>query len=482
MLARHHDPIAAIATAPGRGAVGIVRISGKAISAVIEALCGRRLLARQATYLPFLDAQGQTIDQGLAIYFPAPHSYTGEDVLELQAHGGPVVLQLLLTRCLQAAQEVEADSGLQRLPGLRVAQPGEFTERAFLNDKIDLAQAEAIADLIDASTETAARSAARSLSGEFSKEIEGLLARLIHLRMLVEATLDFPEEDIDFLQQADARGQLQRLQDALAVVMQRAVQGAILREGIKVVIAGQPNAGKSSLLNALAGAELAIVTPIAGTTRDKVSQLIQIEGVPLHVVDTAGLREGNQPGIDEVEKIGIARAWHEIESADAVLFLHDLTRQETPAEPALAAAYLAGDAQIQAMLAARLPMTTPVIEVWNKADAAPAAVLAKALTGVLISAKTGAGLQGLREQLLKVVGWQSAPEGVFMARERHVQALHEVAAQLTRAAAQLTARQAALDLLAEDLRQAQRALSQITGKFTPDDLLGEIFSKFCIGK
>ena len=327
MLARQLDPIAAIATATGRGAVGIVRISGKAIAPIMDALCGRHLVPRQASYLAFRDARGQPIDQGLALFFPAPNSFTGEDVLELQAHGGPVVLQLLLARCLQAATEIDATTGQPRLPGLRVAQPGEFTERAFLNDKIDLAQAEAIADLIDASTETAARSAARSLSGEFSKEVAELLAKLVHLRMLVEATLDFPEEDIDFLQQADASGQLQSLQSSVATVMQRAVQGAILREGIKVVIAGQPNAGKSSLLNALAGADLAIVTAIAGTTRDKVSQLIQIDGVPLHVVDTAGLRDRDAPDMDPVEKIGIARAWEEIQSADAVLFLHDLTRQ-----------------------------------------------------------------------------------------------------------------------------------------------------------
>jgi tRNA modification GTPase len=482
MLARHHDPIAAIATAPGRGAVGIVRISGKAIAPIMDALCGKHLVPRQASYLPFRDAQGQPIDQGLALFFPAPHSFTGEDVLELQAHGGPVVLQLLLARCLQAATEIDATTGQQRLPGLRVAQPGEFTERAFLNDKIDLAQAEAIADLIDASTETAARSAARSLSGEFSKEVADLLAKLVHLRMLVEATLDFPEEDIDFLQQADAKGQLEHLQSSVATVMQRAVQGAILREGIKVVIAGQPNAGKSSLLNALAGADLAIVTAIAGTTRDKVSQLIQIDGVPLHVVDTAGLRDGDAPGIDEVEKIGIARAWDEIQSADAVLFLHDLTRQHMPQQAALAQAYRAADADIQSVLNSKLPPATPVVHVWNKVDAAADTALPKASGSVLISAKTGAGLQDLKTQLLQVVGWQSAPEGVFMARERHVQALHEVTKQLTRASEQLRAKKPSLDLLAEDLRQAQRALSQITGEFTPDDLLGEIFSKFCIGK
>ena len=482
MLARHHDPIAAIATAPGRGAVGIVRLSGKDLACVVSAICGKSLQARHASYLPFLDTHGQVIDQGLAIYFPAPHSYTGEDVLELQAHGGPVVLQLLLARCLEAAEGLDAATNRPRLAGLRLARPGEFTERAFLNDKIDLAQAEAIADLIDASTETAARSAARSLSGEFSKEVHVLLERLVHLRMLVEATLDFPEEDIDFLQQADARGQLAGLQQTLAGVMQRAQQGAILREGIKVVIAGQPNAGKSSLLNALAGAELAIVTPVAGTTRDKVSQLIQINGVPLHVVDTAGLRDSLLPEVDEVEKIGIARAWSEIESADAVLFLHDLTRQHTPGDERIAQSYKADDAVIAQVLAARLPGHIPVIDVWNKSDAAGAALVNDAPTGVVISAKTGDGLQLLRQQLLQLVGWQAAPEGVFMARERHVRALREVDAQLLRAAGQLGARAPALDLLAEDLRQAQNALGAITGEFTSDDLLGEIFSKFCIGK
>lgn len=482
MLARHHHPIAAIATAPGRGAVGIVRISGKALAPLVEVLCGRSLTPRQASYLPFCDAGGRPIDQGLAIFFPAPHSYTGEDVLELQAHGGPVVLQLLLARCLEAAADNDAATGQPRLAGLRLAQPGEFTERAFLNDKIDLAQAEAIADLIDASTETAARSAARSLSGEFSKEVHALLDQLVHLRMLVEATLDFPEEDIDFLQQADAQGQLTRLQQTLATVLQRAQQGAILREGIKVVIAGQPNAGKSSLLNALAGAELAIVTPVAGTTRDKVSELIQIDGVPLHVVDTAGLRDSLLPEVDEVEKIGIERAWTEIQSADAVLFLHDLTRQRTPDDLRIALNYRAADAEIAAAITDRLPANTPVIDVWNKSDMADAEVLAAVASGVPISAKTGAGLQQLRQQLLQVVGWQAAPEGVFMARERHVRALRQVGAQLARAAAQLQAPAPALDLLAEDLRQAQNALSNITGQFTSEDLLGEIFSKFCIGK
>jgi tRNA modification GTPase len=455
MLPRHDQPIAAIATAPGRGAVGIVRVSGASVAAVIEAVCGRTLKPREATHLPFRAGDGNPIDQGLAIHFPAPHSYTGEDVLELQAHGGPVVLQLLLARCL------EAGAGI----GLRVAQPGEFTQRAFLNDKIDLAQAEAVADLIDAGTEAAARSASRSLSGEFSREIHTLRDALIHLRMLVEATLDFPEEEIDFLKKADAQGQLDRLQQTLDRVMQRARQGALLREGIKVVIAGQPNAGKSSLLNALAGAELAIVTPVPGTTRDVVSQTIQIEGVPLHVIDTAGLRDS----LDHVEKIGIERAWGQIESADAVLFLHDLTRVDD-------ADYAAGDAAI----AEKLPKAVPVIEVWNKVDLA--ALQWGHASAVSLSAKTGEGLDALRAKLLAAAGWQSAPEGVYIARERHLQALFRVQTHLGEASAHLATKSQALELLAEELRLAQNALNEITGEFSSDDLLGVIFSSFCIGK
>ena len=455
MLSRLTDPIAAIASAPGRGAVGIVRASGKNIAPVIHAVCGRALQPRDATYLPFLDATGAPIDHGLAIHFPAPHSYTGEDVLELQAHGGPVVLQLLLARCLEAGASM----------GLRVAQPGEFTQRAFLNGKIDLAQAEAIADLIDASTEAAARSASRSLAGDFSREIHALRDALIHLRMLVEATLDFPEEEIDFLEQADAKGQLDRLRESVATVLRHAKQGARLREGIKVVIAGQPNAGKSSLLNALAGAELAIVTPIPGTTRDVVSGQIQIEGVPLHVVDTAGLRESD----DHVERIGIERAWGQIEAADAVLFLHDLTRTATPD-------YEQGDRAIAASL--RQKVRAPVIDVWNKADAAPSA----RHDGVTLSARTGAGLDALRRKLLDVAGWQAAPEGIYIARERHVHALRRVDSHLSTANELIGQQAQALDLLAEELRLAQNALNEITGEFGVEDLLGVIFSNFCIGK
>jgi len=469
MLSRNRQAIVAIATAPGRGSVGIVRVSGKGLSPWVEHLLGRALRPREATYLPFNDARGSPIDQGLALFFPGPHSFTGEDVLELQAHGGPVVLQLLLARCLEAATEVDPASGQPFLSGLRMAQPGEFSERAFLNDKIDLAQAEAIADLIDASTEAAARSATQSLSGAFSREIHALRDALVHLRMLVEATLDFPEEEIDFLEKADAAGQLARLQQAVQVVLQKASQGALLREGITVVIAGQPNAGKSSLLNALAGAELAIVTPIAGTTRDKVQQTIQIEGVPIHVVDTAGLR----PSDDAVEQIGIARAWEAIEGADAVLFLHDLVRAD-------ATEYIAADAVITRAIAEKLSDGVPVIDVWNKADAVPGG--AAAANGIVLSAKTGAGLDTLRQSLLETAGWQAPSGGIFIARERHLQALRRVQAHLELAGEHLAAQDQALDLLAEELRLGQNALNEITGAFTSDDLLGVIFSKFCIGK
>ena len=472
MLPRHDEPIAAIATAPGRGAVGIVRVSGRGLGALVQVLCGRALRPREATYLPFCEADGTPIDRGLALFFPAPHSYTGQDVLELQVHGGPVVLQLLLARCLQAAAEWEPATGAARLAGLRLAQPGEFTERAFLNDKLDLAQAEAVADLIDASTSAAARSAARSLGGAFSNEVHRLRDALVHLRMLVEATLDFPDEEIDFLRSSDAAGQLQNLQQQLAAVADQAQQGALLREGIKVVIAGQPNAGKSSLLNALAGAELAIVTAIAGTTRDKVQQTIQIEGVPLHIIDTAGLRESG----DEVERIGIARTWEAIADADAVLFLHDLTRSN-------AIEYIADDAVIASAMAKFKPKSVPLLDVWTKSDCVltlPEDSVPR--VGVTLSSRTGAGLPALRRELLAIAGWHAAPGGVFIARARHVQALQAVGGHLAVAADQLEGDSPALDLLAEELRLAQNALNQITGAFGADDLLGVIFSSFCIGK
>jgi tRNA modification GTPase len=494
LLAHHNDAIIAVATAPGRGAVGIVRVSGKKIAAFSQALCGRVLQSRVATYLPLNDKDVTPIDQVLALYFQSPNSYTGEDVLELQAHGGPVVLQMIVARCFEVAvAQVAKDKGNTRdgdeqiLPNLRLAKPGEFTERAFLNHKLDLAQAEAVADLIDASTEAAARGASRSLAGAFSHEIEQLRSALIHLRTLVEATLDFPEEEIDFLQQADARGQLSRLQDNLARVLQKTQQGALLREGVRVVIAGQPNAGKSSLLNALAGAELAIVTPIAGTTRDAVQQTIQINGVPVHVIDTAGLREKQEA--DEVERIGIDRAWRHIEGADAVLFVHDVLRKDEPA-------YQAADAEIAKTLERSLPKQIPVVHIWNKTDALSEVATKgrqersqdKALQGeevqeIHISAKTGFGLGALRQELLRIAGWQGgASEGLYMARARHVQALDEVHTHFAIANAHLTQMAPALDVLAEELRLAQNALNAITGEFSSDDLLGVIFSSFCIGK
>jgi tRNA modification GTPase len=450
------EPIVAIASAPGRGAVGIVRASGADLSALIAAVCGRPLQPRVATLLPFIGSEGQMLDRGLAIHFPAPHSYTGEDVLELQAHGGPVLLQLLLARCLQVQ------------PGLRLAAPGEFTERAFLNDKIDLAQAEAVADLIDASTEAAARSAARSLSGAFSQQIDALAERVVRLRMLVEATLDFPEEEIDFLEKARAREQLDGIEASVAEALARTRQGALLREGLRVVLAGQPNVGKSSLLNALAGAELAIVTPIAGTTRDRVTETLQIEGVPLHIVDTAGLRD-DLAAADEVERIGIQRSWQSIEAADAVVFLHDLSRRGE-------AAYEAGEAAI----AARLPAGVAVLDVYNKADLGSGAGLPEG--SLLLSARTGQGLDMLRQRLLQQAGWQASAEDLFTARARHVQALQRTLAHVQGAQAHAQQRDAALDLLAEELRLAHRALGEITGAFSNEDLLGEIFSRFCIGK
>jgi tRNA modification GTPase len=463
MLSRHQDPIVAIATAAGRGAVGIVRASGRDLRVLVQALCGTALKPRNATYLPFLDDDGRAIDQGLAIHFPAPNSYTGEEVLELQAHGGPVVLELLLARCLRAGEKI----------GLRVAEPGEFTARAYLNDKMDLAQAEAVSDLIEASTEAAARSATRSLSGAFSIEVRGLRDALVELRMLVEATLDFPEEEIDFLKKADANGRIARLHRQLIDLLDRARQGALLREGMQVVLAGQPNVGKSSLLNALAGAELAIVTPIPGTTRDKVAQTIQIEGVPVHVIDTAGLREGG----DEVERIGISRSWAEIERADAVVFLRDLTRIGD-------AAYDADDAEIARRIAQAVASSERVLQVFNKRDAVDAATSMSAVSGggLALSAQSGAGLAELRAKLLALSGWHAQPEGVFIARARHLQALKRTLEHLGQAQAQATSIEPALDLLAEELRLSHDALSEITGEFTPDDLLGEIFSRFCIGK
>jgi tRNA modification GTPase len=378
------------------------------------------------------------------------------------------VLQLLLQRCIEVAQEIDGTTGRVKLGGMRLAQPGEFSERAFLNGKIDLAQAEAVADLIDASTEAAARSATQSLSGVFSQAVHELRDAMIKLRMLVEATLDFPDEEIDFLEKSDAQGQLEHLQEELSLLANKVKQGALLREGIKVVIAGQPNAGKSSLLNALAGAELAIVTPIAGTTRDKIQETIQIEGIPIHVVDTAGLRDSE----DVVEKIGISRAWEAIEGANVVLFLHDLTRAND-------AEYRDADTEIYKLLSEKVGKNVSILNVGTKIDLVSNE---RGSTGSVLSTKTGEGLDNLREALLAEAGWRPVEGGVFIARERHIQALNEVEGHLKKAGMCLEENGRALDLLAEELRLGQNALSEITGEFSSDDLLGVIFSKFCIGK
>ncbi len=442
------DTIAAIATAAGRSGIGVVRVSGPRLERIINAMVGRPLAPRQAVLADFLDARGEVIDQGLALFFPAPHSYTGEDVLELQGHGGPVVLRELLKRCLEL--------------GARAARPGEFTERAYLNDKLDLAQAESVADLIDAATAEAAKSALRSLQGAFSQRIETLTRAVIELRTLVEATLDFPDEEIDFLKQADAEGKLASARAQLQEVLAASQQGSLLRDGIHVVLAGQPNVGKSSLLNRLAGEELAIVTEIPGTTRDAIRQSINLEGIPAHVIDTAGLRESADP----VEKIGIARTWAAIEKADLVLLMLDATQGENATD--------------QAILA-QLPKALPRITVMNKIDLAgqaPAIERVKGLTRVWLSARTGAGIGELRRAILQVVGWRADGEGLFMARERHVQALERAATHLESAGRQ----GGKLELFAEELRLAQEAMGAITGEYTSEDLLGEIFSRFCIGK
>jgi len=474
--ARHPppDPIIAVTTAPGRGAVGIVRLSGAGLAPLARALTGRAPTPRMAGFGPFLEADGSPIDHGLTLFFPAPHSYTGEDVLELQAHGGPVVLQLLLARCLALAAQRDPAGGGALLARLRLARPGEFTERAFLNGKLDLAQAEAVADLIDAGTEAAARSASRSLSGAFSERIGALREQLTGLRLAIEAALDFPEEEIDILSSQDARGALSKLQQTVADVQAAARQGALLREGVTVVIAGQPNAGKSSLLNALAGAELAIVTPVAGTTRDVLRQTLQIEGVPLHVLDTAGLRAAGEAPPDAIEQIGIARAWQHIGQADAVLWLRDLTRRAAPD-------YMAADQELAQALAQKVAPSVPVIEVWNKSDAAPQTPVPP--EAIALSARTGAGLDALRQRLLQVAGWQaSAASSLFIARQRHVQALARDSEHLNAAAEWLTHPAPPLDLLAEELRLAHQALGEITGEFSTEDLLGAIFERFCIGK
>ena len=443
-----NDAIAAIATPPGRGGIGVVRVSGPELEPTVRALAGRAVRSRQATRADFLDSTGAVIDQGLILYFRAPHSYTGEDVIELQGHGGPVVLNLLLQRCLEL--------------GARLAEPGEFTKRAFLNDKIDLAQAEGVADLIDAATAQAARCAMRSLQGDFSRRIEVLVDALTELRIFVEATLDFPDEEVEFLESGKVRARLAAIRAQLAAIIAASQQGQLLRDGIHIVLTGQPNVGKSSLLNALAGTERAIVTEIPGTTRDLIRETINLRGVPLHVFDTAGLREPRDP----VEKIGIERTWQAVAVADLVLWVSDLTRPETCVpDPALGVRTTAG---------------VPQLHVLNKVDLAglePSVRTMGGMVEVALSAKSGAGLDLLKTAVLTAAGWDVANEGAFMARERHLQALQLAQEHVTRAAGQ-----SQVEFLAEELKLAQRALGSITGEVTADDLLGKIFSHFCIGK
>jgi tRNA modification GTPase len=457
------SPIAAIATAPGRGGIGVVRISGKDLRSLARTICklddSAELKPRYASYQDFIRADGSVIDSGLAIYFPAPHSYTGEDVLELQGHGGPVVLQMLLSRCLEAGQEM----------GLRLANPGEFTYRAFQNEKMDLAQAEAVSDLIEASTEAAAKLATQSLSGAFSQAIHQLVEQVINLRMLVEATLDFPEEEIEFLEKSNARGKLSAVLTALNGVLDQASQGALLRNGLNVVLAGQPNVGKSSLLNALAGSDVAIVTAIAGTTRDKITETIQVEGIPINIIDTAGIRDDEQAD-GEVERIGIARTWAAVENADVILHVLDASRGPTR-----------GDEEI----VGRLPEHIPLLRIWNKIDLSghqSSISIESDATHIYLSAAERLGMDLLRRELLRIAGWQQTGESIYLARERHLLALKSAQSHLMVATELAAQNDSALDLFAEELRLAQDRLNSITGAFTSDDLLGVIFSRFCIGK
>lgn len=450
------DTIVAQATAPGRGGVGIVRVSGPAAEQVAEIVLGKCPRIRYAEYLPFKDEQGQVLDQGIALLFKAPNSFTGEDVLELQGHGGPVIMDMLIRRIL-------------KIDGIRPARPGEFSERAFINDKLDLAQAEAIADLIEASSEQAARSAMHSLQGQFSSKIQQLVESLTRLRIYVEAAIDFPDEEIDFLSDGKVAGDLYSIMSELDDVRGEAKQGALLREGMKVVIAGRPNAGKSSLLNALAGRESAIVTEIAGTTRDVLREHIHLDGMPLHIIDTAGLRDTQ----DKVEQIGIERAWAEIEQADRVLFMVDGTTTDA-VDPR----------EIWPEFVDRLPKNIGLTVIRNKADLtgedlAPSQEQGHAV--YRISAKTELGLPALREHLKACMGFQGNTEGGFMARRRHLDALERAAERLLVAKEQLEVFVAG-ELVAEELRLAQESLSEITGEFSSDDLLGRIFSSFCIGK
>ncbi|UJF19329.1 tRNA uridine-5-carboxymethylaminomethyl(34) synthesis GTPase MnmE [Vibrio sp. SS-MA-C1-2] len=450
------ETIVAQATATGQGGVGIIRVSGPLVKQVIAEVVEKELKPRYADYLPFKASNGDVIDQGIALYFPNPHSFTGEDVLELQGHGGPVIMDMLIKRILE-------------IPGIRTARPGEFSEQAYLNDKLDLAQAEAIADLIEASSEQAAKSALKSLQGVFSQRVNELVESLIHLRIYVEAAIDFPDEEIDFLADGKVAAALQKIIDNLLAVQKEANQGAIMREGMKVVIAGRPNAGKSSLLNALSGRDSAIVTQIAGTTRDVLREHIHIDGMPIHIIDTAGLREAS----DEVERIGIERAWQEIAEADRVLFMVDGTTTSATLPE-----------EIWPEFVDKLPTNVGMTVIRNKADITEELLGLEEQQGntlIRLSAKTGNGVDALREHLKSCMGYAGMSEGGFMARRRHLEALSLAMEHLDIGQQQLEGYMAG-ELLAEELKMAQQALGEITGEFSSDDLLTRIFSSFCIGK
>ena len=448
-------PIVAIATAPGKAGVGIIRISGEGLQELAFAITNIRLQPRKATLVDLRNQDGRIIDSCLAIYFSAPHSFTGEDVLELQCHGGPQLLDLVVQRSLQLGQQA----------GLAIAEPGEFSLRAFLNEKIDLAQAEAIADLIDAQSHAAVMGAARSLQGAFSDDIHRLVQALTQVRILVESTLDFPEEEIEFLENAHARQQLSDIQEQLQRLLGAAKQGQILRDGVQLVLVGAPNVGKSSLLNCLAGEEVAIVTAVAGTTRDRVKQSITLDGVPIHIIDTAGLRQTS----DEVEAIGIERTWASIRTADLLLYIEAPDAQTT-------------DEALYAEVVAALPTGCTSLRLINKADLLGEAKRATEPETLFISAKTGAGIPELKNAILSRVGWQAGQEDVLISRQRHIDCLLHAQAALNKASVYALQGNRALELFAEELRLAQEHLGQITGRLLPDDLLGKIFSQFCIGK
>ncbi len=450
---QRRDPIVAIATPLGRAGIGVIRVSGKNLQTFAQEIFSISLSPRQARLVAIKDAGGDQIDQGLALFFPAPHSFTGEDVLEFQGHGGEVVLDIVMKRLLHQGERL----------GLRIANPGEFSERAFLNDKIDLAQAEAIADLIEASSEAAVKSANRSLVGLFSKEVNELTQAITQLRILVEATLDFPEEEIDFLETSNAQIMWLKIKKRIDGTLKASQQGAILRKGANLVLAGAPNVGKSSLLNAITGLEVAIVTSIPGTTRDRLKEQILIEGIPFNIIDTAGLRDTS----DEIESIGILRSWEAIQSADVIIFMRSTENEDDPETQKL---YQELKTKTQ---------NIPMIEVWNKLDLAPQF---NTSSGILISAKTQEGIEELKREILKKVGWEGGQENVILARERQIKALYQAQHHVLTAGTFLEQGNQNLELLAEELRLAQESLGEITGKLLADDLLGKIFSSFCIGK